>query len=62
MDKPTKQSIEAEFPGWEAWSGVDRQWHARIKGAIPPVMVHADHLTGLRDAIRAEVSSRQEVG
>jgi hypothetical protein len=27
----TKDSIEAEFPGWEAFQGVDRRWHARVR-------------------------------
>ena len=41
--------IEAEHPGWEAWISLDGQWHARIRNAIPPVMVHgndADEVTG----------------
>ena len=38
-DEITVELIEAEFPGWEAWQGIDRLWHARIRGATPPVMV-----------------------
>lgn len=34
------RAIAEEFPGWEAWQGLDGQWHARIVGAVPPVMVH----------------------
>src|SRR5258706_10237031 len=52
LDEVTRESIEAEFPGWEAFQGVDRKWHARIKGATPPVMVHDDDLDGLREEIR----------
>jgi hypothetical protein len=62
MDEPTKQSIETEFPGWEVWSDIKSQWHARIKGAVPPVMVHADNRGGLRDAMRDAAGSRREVG
>ena len=47
----TPESIPAEFPGWEVWQGIDRLWHARIKGATPPVMVHDDDLDGLREEI-----------
>ncbi len=43
--------IAAEFPGWEAWQGIDRLWHARIRGATPPVMVHGEDLVDLRDQI-----------
>jgi hypothetical protein len=43
--------IAAEFPAWEAWQGIDRLWHARIRGATPPVMVHGEDLVDLRDQI-----------
>ena len=43
--------IAGEFPGWEAWQGIDRTWHARIRGATPPVMVHADNPDELREKI-----------
>ena len=43
--------IAGEFPGWEAWQGIDRLWHARICGATPPVMVHGEDLADLRDQI-----------
>ncbi len=46
------ESIAAEFPGWEAWQGIDRRWHARIRGATPPVMVHGEDLVDLRDEIK----------
>jgi hypothetical protein len=45
------QAIAAEFPAWEAWQGIDRLWHARIRGATPPVMVHGEDLVDLRDQI-----------
>jgi hypothetical protein len=43
--------IAREFPGWDAWQGIDRLWHARIRGAVPPVMVHGEDLVDLRDQI-----------
>ena len=43
--------IAAEFPGWEAWQGIDRLWHARLRGATPPVMVHGEDLIDVRDQI-----------
>jgi hypothetical protein len=56
----TVESLATEFPGWEAWQGIDRLWHARIRGAVPPVMVHGDDLVDLRDQIRAYIGKRQE--
>lgn len=52
----TKEAIEAEFPGWEAFQGVDRRWHARLRGADMPVMVHDSDLEGLREEIVRKVS------
>jgi hypothetical protein len=52
--------LAGEFPGWEAWQGIDRLWHARIRGAIPPVMVHGDDLVDLRDQILRHVRSRED--
>lgn len=43
--------IAGEFPDWEAWQGIDRLWHARIRGSIPSVMVHGEDLVDLRDQI-----------
>ncbi len=48
----TEQSILAEFPGWSIWQGIEGLWHARIKGATPPVIVTGEDLTDLRDQIR----------
>ena len=47
----TRASIEAEFSGWEAWQGIEGLWHARIRGATPPVMVTGEDLVDLRDQI-----------
>ena len=51
MDTDNDAHIAGEFPGWEAWQGIDRLWHARIRGATPPVMVHGEDLVDLRDQI-----------
>jgi hypothetical protein len=53
MAEITREAIEKEFPGWEAWEGMDRMWHARIRGAVPPVMVHGEDLVDLRDQVKA---------
>jgi len=70
-DAITAESIAEEFPGWEAWQGIDRLWHARIRGsgssirdqrseaspgATPPVMVHGEDLLDLRDQIKRWLS------
>ncbi|MGO9159810.1 MAG: hypothetical protein ACLP7J_03730 [Streptosporangiaceae bacterium] len=54
MEEPlTASDIAREFPGWEAWQGMNRLWHARIRGATPPVMVHGEDPVDLRDQIIA---------
>lgn len=56
MTEPaTPDDIETEFPAWETWRGIDNRWHARIRGATPPVMVVDDHLDGLRDEIARKI-------
>jgi hypothetical protein len=45
-------AIAAEFSGWEAWQSLNGQWHARIIGTVPPVMVHAPSADDLREQIR----------
>jgi len=59
-DRITKESVEQEFPEWEAFQGVDRRWHARIRGAETPVMVHDDDLLGLREEIVRKISKMEE--
>jgi hypothetical protein len=54
-DEVTTESIQAEFRGWEAFQGVDRRWHARLRGTETPVMVHGEDLIDLRDQIRRAV-------
>ncbi len=56
----TVESIEAEFPGWEAFQGIDLLWHARIKGAVPPVMVHGEDLLDLSHQIKRKISKMEE--
>jgi hypothetical protein len=46
------RAIAKQFPGWEPWQSLDGQWHARIPGATPPVMVHAGSPEELREQIR----------
>ena len=54
MNNQQAAEIAAEFPGWEAWAGlVNGLWHARIVGAVPPVMVHAESADGIREQIEA---------
>jgi hypothetical protein len=45
-------TIAEEFPGWEAWQSLAGRWHARIVGAITPVMVNGKSVSGLREQIR----------
>jgi hypothetical protein len=55
----TMESLEAEFPDWEVWQGIDRLWHARLRGATPPVMVHDDCLDGLREEIIRKIAQME---
>jgi hypothetical protein len=50
------RAIMEQFPGWEAWQGLDGQWHARIVGAVPPVMVHARSPRELCEQIRGQTT------
>ena len=60
-DEVTTASIEAEFPGWETFQGVDRRWRARIRGATPPALVHGDDLVDLREEIIRKNSQLEEL-
>lgn len=54
MNNKQAASIAEEFPGWEAWVGlINGLWHARIVGAVPPVMVHAESAEAIREQIHA---------
>ena len=47
------RAIARDFPAWEAWvSLIGKQWHARLKGATPPVMVHGDNAADIRAGIK----------
>jgi hypothetical protein len=60
MNEISKEQVEDEFPDWEAFQGVDRRWHARIRGAEAPLMVHDDDLLGLREEIQRENSKIEQ--
>lgn len=50
------RAISEEFPGWEAWQGlVNGLWHARFVGSVPPVMVHGESPSDLREQIRSRL-------
>jgi hypothetical protein len=49
---PEARKINDEFPAWDAWvSLIGGQWHARLKGSLPIVMMHDDSPAGLREQI-----------
>ncbi len=50
------RAIAEEFPGGEAWQSLDGWWHARIVGAVPPVMVHAPSPGELCEQIRGQAT------
>jgi hypothetical protein len=53
-------AIEAQFDGWEAWTSLDGKWHARIRNAVPPVMVHAETAGQLTDRITAHIGGSSD--
>ncbi len=56
--EPTLESIEAEFPGWHAFNGVNgRMRYARWRGSSPPVVVSGETWAEVREAIRAFLGS-----
>jgi hypothetical protein len=59
QEEPTSADLAARWPRWEAWQGIDRLWHARIKGAIPPVMVHGEDIRDLMDQIQHWEGTRE---
>ncbi|HTW00227.1 MAG TPA: hypothetical protein VMF87_07985 [Streptosporangiaceae bacterium] len=55
---PEARQIAEDFPGWEAWASlIGKQWHARLIGATPPVMLHDDSPADLAEQIRRYVAA-----
>jgi hypothetical protein len=49
---PEAQQVMRDYPAWEVWSSlIGGQWHGRLKGATPPVMLHDDSPAGIRGQI-----------
>ena len=51
-EKQQAASIAEEFPGWEAWCGLNMLWHARLLGSVPIQMVHGNSPEDVREQIR----------
>jgi hypothetical protein len=55
---PEATKIAEDFPGWEAWvSLVGKQWHARLKGSVPIVMLHDNDPVSLAEQIRSYIAA-----
>jgi hypothetical protein len=53
---PEARRLMRDYPRWDVWTSIKAgTWHARLKGATPPVMFHDDNPTGLRDQIERQV-------
>jgi hypothetical protein len=50
-EDPTLADVAARWPRWELWHGIDGMFHARIKGATPPVMVRGESPQDLADEL-----------
>ncbi len=43
--------LAQKFPRWDYWFGIDCLFHARLRGALPPVMVRGEDAQDLADQI-----------
>jgi hypothetical protein len=51
-EPPSPEALEAEFPGWHCWKGVNQLWYARKPGYSPPLeALRREDLLDLRDGI-----------
>lgn len=51
VEEPNLADVGARYPRWETWCGIDGLFHARIKGATPPVLVRGESPQDLADQI-----------
>lgn len=51
----TLAALQQTYPAWDLWEGMLGGYHARVKGAVPPVMVDGEDLVDLRDQINAKI-------
>ena len=57
-EKAEAAAIGREFPGWEAWVGIDSLWHARQTGGVrnyPGDFVTGEDSQDLRDQIKRAI-------
>jgi len=52
--------LRLSSPDGKSFRDVDRRWHARLKGADTPVMVHGEDLVDLRDEIIIQIRKDEE--
>jgi len=52
---PSWWRYRSELPMWEVWIGADRQYHATLAVADPPLTVHGADPRALREEIRQAV-------
>jgi hypothetical protein len=55
---PTPEQIEAEFPGWEVFQGINDLWYARYSRSSPQIRVCDENTTELREQVRAKTAER----
>lgn len=49
-----RRAFAEQHPGWEAWQSLKNgQWHARLVGHEPPLMLHDNSPGGLSEQITA---------
>src|SRR5258708_6256791 len=54
MEQQQREAFAQRHPGWEAWQSIrGGQWHARLVGSQPVVMVHDDTIEELSRQVDA---------
>ncbi len=54
MEQQQREAFAQRHPGWEMWQSIKGgQWHARLVGSQPILMVHDDTPEGLSEQIDA---------
>jgi hypothetical protein len=55
-DAPDWWPYAAELPCWHVWRGISGLLYGRLRRSSPPLVVRAQDIADLRDAIRREES------
>lgn len=58
---PAPAAIEAEFPGWHVWQGINQLWYVRYPRSSPPIVLGPEeNTTELRAAVASKARMLRE--